>query len=1011
MRALLYLSVGLSVQAWFVFWRWMRAPLWAIGLGLLGLTGTAQAAITVTRTSTPIFFSNHSAGIKCSYASFQITSNVAEADVWADITALGSLIKLADMEDGKAHIGSMTTGLPAKLLSFYLCETATATSNIVQNYTIKTYDRDPALPGAVTLSNNIFSYAPTAGNGSSSALSIDNATNPTSSNKVNVVSYSPSAPTLGGLLTISTQGETGTIGAAGVLSFTPSYNPAWPVQAYELISTVINIYSGATCTGVPAVVVRDVLYYKNTALGGNRCYTTDYVYKAIGVTASSFAISPNAWISAGNNINYNSSAPVPPLLAPATNLVRLAKTVNLTTLPSTGGAVTYTVAITNAGSVAVDLDKIVDIFPASPAAVTYVGGSSVFNGVGISDPSITGSTVSWNRFFRIPANSTVNLTYRAVVPGTAGSYVNQAVAYIGTAQIDSTLSLNDNLPATARVIVGLADMAVSINAPASATVGSIVTATVSFANIGPVGTGAAINPTVTLQLSSGLTGVSVNGGLLGIGLYDSASGIVTFPIAQTTLALNSTLSAVITYTQPNTAVSINATTTAANDGNSANNTLSFSVASVAVATANLSLAKTNPPSLNVGVAADYLLSISNASGAASSGLSVVVNDKLPPNFVFNSAAPGIGATGTNCVATGALATGLYLVCTVTTASGIAAGGVASFTVNVTPQAAAGGVSSSNMAAVSPAGGVPGDPSLCSTTGTPAGCAVAAAITPATSDMAVSINAPLYAPAGTTVEGTVNFVNIGASAAVNPTVSLQLSPGLTGVVVNGGLLGIGVYDSASGLVTFPNAQTTLAVNATLSAVISYTQPSTNVTISATTTAANDTNTTNNSLPPYTVSTGSVPQLPLLTHQKTVQVISDPINSTTNPKNIPGAVSDYTLTINNTGPGIVDANTLAIVDVVPTNSELFTGNLSANAPYVFTNGALASGLTCPFITLNNFTDCVDFSANGGTTWDYGPNGGYDPAVTHIRFRLSGTMNGDAAVGAPYPGFAIQFRVRVK
>jgi uncharacterized repeat protein (TIGR01451 family) len=156
---------------------------------------------------------------------------------------------------------------------------------------------------------------------------------------------------------------------------------------------------------------------------------------------------------------------------------------------------------------------------------------------------------------------------------------------------------------------------------------------------------------------------------------------------------------------------------------------------------------------------------------------------------------------------------------------------------------------------------------------------------------------------------------------------------------------------------------------------------------------------------------VVSLPLLTHQKTVQVTSDPVNGTTNPKNIPGAESLYTLSVSNTGLGSVDTGTLSLTDAVPANSALFTGNLSAGAPFIFADGALASGLSCPFIALANLTDCVDFSADGGVSWGYVPNGGYDAGVTHVRFRLAGPMNGDATAGSPYPGFSLQFRVRVK
>ena len=152
-------------------------------------------------------------------------------------------------------------------------------------------------------------------------------------------------------------------------------------------------------------------------------------------------------------------------------------------------------------------------------------------------------------------------------------------------------------------------------------------------------------------------------------------------------------------------------------------------------------------------------------------------------------------------------------------------------------------------------------------------------------------------------------------------------------------------------------------------------------------------------------------PALTILKSVAVYSDPVNGTINPKNIPGSEVLYTLIVTNSGAGTVDNNTLVIVDPIPANTELFTGNLSGGAPLVFTNGASSSGLTCTFTALNNFADCVDFSNNDGATWNYEPNGGFDPAVTHIRFIPAGAMNGDAVAGSPSPNFSLQFQVRVK
>ncbi len=154
------------------------------------------------------------------------------------------------------------------------------------------------------------------------------------------------------------------------------------------------------------------------------------------------------------------------------------------------------------------------------------------------------------------------------------------------------------------------------------------------------------------------------------------------------------------------------------------------------------------------------------------------------------------------------------------------------------------------------------------------------------------------------------------------------------------------------------------------------------------------------------------LPSLTFMKSVAVTSDPVNGASSPKFIPGSEALYTLNVLNSGNGPVDNNTLTIVDPVPANTELFTGNLSGGAPYLFVDSAApVSGVTCPFTALNNFTDCVDFSSDGGVSWGYVPNGGFDPAVTHIRFKPSGIMSGDATAGAPSPNFDLRFRVRVK
>lgn len=154
-------------------------------------------------------------------------------------------------------------------------------------------------------------------------------------------------------------------------------------------------------------------------------------------------------------------------------------------------------------------------------------------------------------------------------------------------------------------------------------------------------------------------------------------------------------------------------------------------------------------------------------------------------------------------------------------------------------------------------------------------------------------------------------------------------------------------------------------------------------------------------------------PSLTLLKSQTVISDPINGVTNPKSIPGTVRSYTIRVTNSGPGAVDNNSLVIRDPLPAGIELYVGDLAGPGlgPVAFVDGATASGLSWTYTALASLLDNVDFSNDGGATWNYVPVpdvDGFDAAVTHVRLKPSGAMSA-AGVGNPYADFT--FRVRVK
>lgn len=216
----------------------------------------------------------------------------------------------------------------------------------------------------------------------------------------------------------------------------------------------------------------------------------------------------------------------------------------------------------------------------------------------------------------------------------------------------------------------------------------------------------------------------------------------------------------------------------------------------------LQLAKTNPASLVVGVAANYSLTVSNNS-TTTSGASFTLQDQLPPNIAFNSAAAGAGITSvTGCSTSGAIGTGLVVTCTVNATGGIAPSGSGMLTLNVTPQAASAGVASTNKASVQANGGVanvagtttplpgPATPSTCTGTDTPTfGCAVATSITPALAQLTFTktvtlicdsvngITNPKNIP-GAIVRWTMTVVNSGITPVNLTTVTDLLSANTT-----------------------------------------------------------------------------------------------------------------------------------------------------------------------------------------------------------------------------------------
>jgi Domain of unknown function (DUF2341) len=169
-----------------------------------------------------------------------------------------------------------------------------------------------------------------------------------------------------------------------------------------------------------------------------------------------------------------------------------------------------------------------------------------------------------------------------------------------------------------------------------------------------------------------------------------------------------------------------------------------------------------------------------------------------------------------------------------------------------------------------------------------------------------------------------------------------------------------------------------------------------------------------VPTVTIGAGAVATCPALTITHTARPLSDPVNGTTNPKSIPGATVVNETTVQNSGFGPVDTNSVVITETIPAGMALRVVDFDATTagPVRFTDGIPPSGLNYNFNSLGNNGDDIQFSNDNGATYAYTPvpdGNGVDTAVTNIRINPRNQLQGDTGSGTPSAVFAFKMIVQ--
>ena len=150
------------------------------------------------------------------------------------------------------------------------------------------------------------------------------------------------------------------------------------------------------------------------------------------------------------------------------------------------------------------------------------------------------------------------------------------------------------------------------------------------------------------------------------------------------------------------------------------------------------------------------------------------------------------------------------------------------------------------------------------------------------------------------------------------------------------------------------------------------------------------------------------IPALLVLKSVRIVSDPVRGAVNPLAIPGAVAEYSITVSNQGPGAINADTVVVDDLIPSDTEMY---MAARAPARFALYKVRWQAVSPTATSRWETEATISSSRAGAR----PTSLARrlPTLTQTSTASESFPKGVMAGGIPgaAPSFTVILRVRVR
>ena len=425
--------------------------------------GYDSGDISITPLHGQVFYTDLRNGVNASYVGYAIKNDTASSinELWLEISDFRSsgtsVLTLANPADAFQPIGTISAGQTKNI--FVLIKSSAVTTSS-QTHDVKVHR---GYPGGIS------SIYTTGANKAECYYTFEtvNRTIAANSNKVQSMSVDDLTPEIGGTVTVTVTGATGTPGSGtssvdgSIMWLSGASSSIWPTQALRLESTNLSVKYRKSSSQVSFANTLLLRTIDSGVNGGNNStkftssttYTATFTFRVLNSATSDAEVKPVAQIASGTQIKHTGQYPAPLRikLTSSVNTISAVKTItSIGALSSGYYPVNYQITLTDSDVTKKrTIDAIIDVpensalFSTNSARIiddtrTTVGGVQLLDPID-EDSSSTGKRLVFGGPFTFNASGNITLTYTMLLKNVLNNtYHNTAYGRIGSKIIAQT---------------------------------------------------------------------------------------------------------------------------------------------------------------------------------------------------------------------------------------------------------------------------------------------------------------------------------------------------------------------------------------------------------------------------------------------------------------------------------------------------------------------------------------------------------------------------------------------